>query len=127
MRLTSETFQDMGRMPDECAFGLLGPDKEYVWGRNLNPQLTWLDLPIGTRSLVLINDDLDVPVKLDTFNKEGAVVSKSLARRTLCHWVLVDLAPEGPPIALGEFSRDLTVGGKPGPQATRGTPQGINE
>ena len=29
MRLTSETFQDMGRMPDECAFGLLGPDKEY--------------------------------------------------------------------------------------------------
>ena len=127
MRLTSETFQDMGRMPDECAFGLLGPDKEYVWGRNLNPHLTWSDLPPGTRSLVLINDDLDVPVKLDTFNKEGAVVSKSLARRTLCHWVLVDLAPEGPPIALGEFSRDVTVGGKPGPQATRGTRQGINE
>lgn len=126
MRLTSETFPDNGMMPDDCAFGLLGPDKEYVWGKNLNPQLAWSGLPRGTRSLVLINDDLDVPVKLDTFNKEGATVSKSLARRTLCHWVLVDLAPDGPPIALGEFSQGVTIGGKPGPQAPRGTRQGVN-
>jgi Raf kinase inhibitor-like YbhB/YbcL family protein len=68
-----------------------------------------------------------VPVKLDAFNKEGAVVSKALSRRTLCHWILVDLPPEGSPIALGEFSEGVTVGGKPGPQAPRGTRQGINE
>lgn len=76
---------------------------------------------------MLINDDLDVPIKLDTFNQEGAVVAKSLARHTLCHWVLLDLAPEGPPIALGEFSEGVAVGGKPGPEAARGTRQGINE
>ncbi len=127
MRLVSETFRDMGMMPDETAFGLLGEDKQYVFGLNRNPQLAWSELPAGTRSLVLINDDLDVPIKLDTFNQEGAVVAKSLARRTLCHWILVDLAPDGPPIALGEFSAGVTVGGKPGPEAPRGTRQGINE
>jgi Raf kinase inhibitor-like YbhB/YbcL family protein len=126
VRLTSETFHDNGTMPDDCAFGVLGPDKNYVWGKNMNPHLRWWDLPRGTRSLVLINDDLDVPVKLDTFNKEGATVSKSLARRTLCHWVLVDLAPDGPPIAVGEFSKGVTIGGKPGPEAPRGTRQGVN-
>ncbi len=126
MRLSSDTFPDMGMMPDECAFGLLGPGKQYELGLNRNPQLTWTDLPTGTRSLVLINDDLDVPVRLDTFNKEGAVVARDLPRRTLCHWILINLMPDGPPIALGEFSQGVTVGGKPGPAAVRGTLQGIN-
>lgn len=126
MRLTSDSFPDMGMMPDECAFGLLGKDNEYVFGLNRNPQLTWTDVPAGARSLVLIDDDLDVPVSLDTFNKEGAVVAKNLPRRSLCHWVLVDLAPDGPPIALGEFSEQVTVGGKSGPAAARGARQGIN-
>lgn len=126
MRITSDTFADMGMMPDECAFGLLGPDKQYVFGHNRNPQLAWSELPKGTQSLVLINDDLDVPVKLDTFNKEGAVVSKALSRRKLCHWVLIDLQPDSPPIALGEFSEGVTVRGKPGPEGPRETRQGIN-
>jgi Raf kinase inhibitor-like YbhB/YbcL family protein len=75
----------------------------------------------------MINDDLDVPVKLDTFNKEGASVAREQQRRSLCHWVLVDLDPDGGPIAFGEFSEGVTIGGKPGPQAPRGTRQGINE
>ena len=127
MQLTSETFPDQGMMPDSCAFGLLGPDKQYEFGENLNPQLAWSNLPAGTRSLVLINDDLDVPVKLDTFNKEGAVVDKSLERRELCHWILIDLPPDSGPIAMGEFSKGVTVGGKDGPAAPRGARQGVNE
>lgn len=127
MQLSSETFSDQGMMPDACAFGVLGADKQYVFGENLNPQLTWRDLPPETRSLVLINDDLDVPVKLDTFNKEGAVINKALPRRELCHWVLIDLPPASGPIELGEFSRGVTVGGKPGPAAARGARQGVNE
>lgn len=127
MKLKSETFADMGFMPEETAFGLLGPDKQYRWGANRNPQFSWSDLPRGTKSLAMINDDLDVPVKLDTFNKEGSSVSKDLPRRTLCHWVLVDLDPDSGPIGLGEFSEGVTIGGKPGPEAARGTRQGINE
>jgi Raf kinase inhibitor-like YbhB/YbcL family protein len=127
MRLTSRTFTDMGFMPDACAFGLLGPDKQYRWGENRNPDFAWHDLPHGTKSLAMINDDLDVPVKLDTFNKEGASVAREQERRSLCHWVLVDLDPDGGPIAFGEFSEGVTIGGKPGPLAARGARQGINE
>lgn len=127
MRLTSDTFDDMGFMPEDTAFGLLGPDKQYRWGANRNPHFAWSGLPAGTKSLAMINDDLDVPVKLDTFNKEGSTVSKELQRRTLCHWVLVDLDPAGGPIRYGEFSEGVTIGGKPGPAAARGTRQGINE
>lgn len=126
MKLSSTTFADYGFMPDECAFGLLGPGKQYVWGPNRNPDLSWTELPVGTRSLVLINDDLDVPTKLDTFNKEGATVAFELPRRTLCHWVLVDLPPADR-IAFGEFSDGVSVGGKPGPASLRGTRQGVNE
>ncbi len=127
MKIVSETFDDMGFMPEECAFGLLGPDKAYEWGPNRNPHFAWSGLPKGTKSLALINDDLDVPVKLDTFNKDGSVVAKDQQRRSLCHWVLVDLDPDGAPLQLGEFSQGVTIGGKPGPQAARGTRQGINE
>lgn len=127
MRLSSETFADGGFMPDECAFGLLGPGRQYVWGVNRNPQLAWHGLPAGSRSLVLINDDLDVPARLENFNREGAVVPAELPRRPLCHWVLVDLDPAGPPLALGEFSEGVSVGGKTGPAAPRGSRQGVNE
>jgi Raf kinase inhibitor-like YbhB/YbcL family protein len=127
MKLTSETFADMEFMPDDCAFGLLEPDKSYRWGANRNPHLAWSGLPQGVRSLALINDDLDVPVKLDTFNKAGSVVSREQQRRSLCHWVLVDINPADGEIAFGELSEGVTIGGKSGPQAVRGMRQGINE
>jgi Raf kinase inhibitor-like YbhB/YbcL family protein len=106
---------------------VLGPDKQYQWGANRNPHLAWSGPPDGTQSLVLINDDLDVPVKLDTFNKDGSVVAKDQKRRSLCHWILIDIDPAGEALMFGEFSEGVTVGGKPGPQAARGTRQGINE
>jgi Raf kinase inhibitor-like YbhB/YbcL family protein len=127
MKITSDTFDDMNFMPDSCAFGLLGPDKQYQWGANRNPHLAWSGLPAGTKSLALINDDLDVPVKLDTFNKDGSVVAKDQQRRSLCHWVLVDIDPASGALDFGEFSEGVTVGGKPGPQSARGTRQGVNE
>ncbi len=127
MQITSNTFDDMSFMPDSCAFGLLGPDKQYQWGENRNPHLAWSGLPDGTKSLALINDDLDVPVKLDTFNKDGSVVAKDQQRRSLCHWVLVDIDPAIGALDFGEFSEGVTIGGKPGPQAARGTRQGVNE
>jgi Raf kinase inhibitor-like YbhB/YbcL family protein len=125
VRLTSKTFEDNTLMPDECAFGLLTADKQYRWGLNRNPEFSWSGLPAGTRSLAMINDDLDVPTKLDTFNREGMTVAKDLLRRTLCHWVLVDISPDDT-IAYREYSEGVTVGGKP-PGGRRGSREGINE
>jgi Raf kinase inhibitor-like YbhB/YbcL family protein len=125
VRLTSKTFEDNTFMPDECAFGLLNPDQQYRWGLNRNPEFSWSGLPAGTRSLAMINDDLDVPTKLDTFNREGMTVAKDLLRRTLCHWVLVDISPDDT-IAYREYSEGVTVGGKP-PGGRRGSREGVNE
>jgi Raf kinase inhibitor-like YbhB/YbcL family protein len=60
-------------------------------------------------------------------NQEGRVVPASLPRVDFFHWVLVDLAPDSPPIAEGEFSSGVTPRGKPGPEGPRGTRQGLNQ
>ena len=43
------------------------------------------------------------------------------------HWVLIDLDPQSGPIRAGEFSDGVTARGKSGPQAPRGTRQGLND
>ncbi|MFX7329241.1 hypothetical protein ABTI69_20860, partial [Acinetobacter baumannii] len=87
---------------------------------NRNPHLAWSDLPAGTRSLVLICHDPDVPTRPDDVNQEGRTVPASLPRCDFTHWILVDLAPTGE-IAEGEFSSAVTACGKPGPAGPRGT------
>jgi Raf kinase inhibitor-like YbhB/YbcL family protein len=63
------------------------PVRHTCDGENLSPQLSWLDVPDGTRSLALIVDDPDAP------------------RGTFTHWVLFDVPPDasglGENVALG--------------------------
>lgn len=58
---------------------------------NKNPHLQWSDLPAGTRSLVLICHDYDVPSKGDDVNQEGKTVPANLPRVDFYHWVMIDL------------------------------------
>jgi hypothetical protein len=127
MRLSSLTFQDGARIPAENAFCVPHATDHVCLGANRNPQLAWSDLPAGTRSLVLICHDPDVPSKPDNVNKEGRTVPASLPRVDFFHWVLIDLAPEPGTIAEGEFSDGVTPRGKSGPEAARGTRQGLND
>jgi hypothetical protein len=94
---------------------------------NLNPHLAWSDLPSGTRSLVLICHDFDVPSRLDDVNRPDREVPAGLSRVDFFHWVMVDLPPAPSEIAEGEFSRGFTARGKPGPQAARGARCGLND
>jgi Raf kinase inhibitor-like YbhB/YbcL family protein len=52
--LTSNTFSDGGTIPKTCAGKGVGD--------NTSPQLSWTGLPPGTRQLVLVIDDVDVPL-----------------------------------------------------------------
>jgi Raf kinase inhibitor-like YbhB/YbcL family protein len=127
MKLTSESFRDMGPIPGRCAFGVPDPKEHLRLSDNRNPQLAWSDLPTGTRSLVLICHDYDVPSKGDDVNQEGRSIPATLPRVDFFHWVLVDLKPEGGPIGEGEFSSGITARGKSGPDAPRGARQGVND
>jgi Raf kinase inhibitor-like YbhB/YbcL family protein len=127
MNLTSTSFAESERIPAEYAFCAPDPKLHVRPSDNRNPQLEWSDLPMGTRSLVLICHDYDVPSKGDDVNQPGRTIPASLPRIDFFHWVLVDLDPHSGPIRAGEFSDGVTARGKAGPQAPRGTRQGIND
>ena len=127
MNLTSTSFEDGERIPDEYAFCARDAQTHVRLSSNRNPALAWAELPMGTRSLALICHDCDVPAKADDVNKEGRVIAADLPRMDFFHWVLVDLDPQSGPILAGEFSNGVTARGKPGPQAPRGARQGLND
>ena len=126
MQLTSSAFQDNQPIPGEYAFAVPDPQQHVTLSTNRNPPLAWSDLPAGTKSLVLICHDPDVPSKPDDVNQEGRVVPVDLPRVDFFHWVLVDLPPAPATIQAGEFADGVTARGKAGPAGPRGTRQGIN-
>ncbi len=127
MKLTTTAFADDGVIPSEFAFGATDPVAHVKLSGNRNPDLAWSGLPSGTKSLVLLCHDPDVPSRGDDVNKEGRTVPASRARVDFFHWVLVDLPADAASIERGEFSDGVTARGKPGPQAPRGARQGIND
>ena len=126
MRISSDSFKDGESIPTRYAFGKYNPDTHVETTENKNPHIAWSDLPAGTKSLVLICHDSDVPSQPDNVNKEGVTVPADLPRVDFFHWVLVDLDPAGPPIGEGDFCDGITPKGKNGPDAPRGTRQGLN-
>ena len=127
MKLTSSSLGDNQVIPGEYAFCIHHASDHVCLGANRNPHLAWSDVPAGTRSLVLICHDPDVPSRGDDVNKEGRTVAATLPRVDFFHWVLVDLAPAPAQIEAGEFSHEVTPRGKPGPAGPRGTRQGVND
>ncbi|HSS46925.1 MAG TPA: YbhB/YbcL family Raf kinase inhibitor-like protein [Burkholderiales bacterium] len=114
-------------IPAENAFCIPDPVSHVKLAPNRNPDLSWSDVSKGAKSLVLVCHDPDVPSRPDDVNREGCIVPASLRRVDFYHWVLVDLALDAAPIKKGEFSDGVTPRGKKGPEALRGTRQGIND
>lgn len=127
MKLTSASFIDGQRLSGDLSFCIPDPAHHVCLGKNLNPQLSWEEVPVGTRSFALICHDPDVPSSGDDVNQEGRTVPASLPRVDFFHWVLVDIPFDIRKIAQGEFSNDVSPRGKPGPAALHGTRQGIND
>jgi len=116
MHLSLPAFASGDPMPARFAFGDVDPDSHVRLSDNRNPELRWSDLPNGTRSLVLLCHDPDVPSAGDDVNQEGREVPAELPRVDFFHWVLVDMSPEREGIAEGEASDGVVPRGKkPGP------------
>ena len=127
MKLTSQDFDDNGVIPAEYAFCAPDPKSHATLSKNLNPQLAWLDVPMGTKSFAIVCHDPDVPSKGDDVNKEGRSVPKSLPRVDFFHWVLVDLPAAEVGVNVAEYSSAVVPRGKPGPKAPHGARHGIND
>ena len=116
MELSSLSFSDHESIPERYAFGKIDAQSHVALADNFNPQFSWDDVPAGTQSFALICHDPDVPSRGDDVNQDGKVVPPELPRVDFFHWTLVDLPPDAPPIAAGEFSDGVTTAGKVGPE-----------
>lgn len=127
MNLWSDSWVNGDAIPERHAAGRIAEAGGVTFSDNFNPHLAWRELPSGTRSLVLICHDFDVPSRGDDVNKSDREVPADLPRVDFFHWVLVDLPPSVSAIAAGEFSRGFSARGKPGPAAAHGARQGLND
>jgi Raf kinase inhibitor-like YbhB/YbcL family protein len=127
MKLWSDSWVNGEAIPQRYAAGRLDGASGVTFSDNLNPHLAWAELPAGTKSLVLICHDFDVPSKGDDVNQVDREVPSDLPRVDFFHWVMVDIPPTLAQIAEGEFSRGFTARGKPGPATLHGARHGLND
>lgn len=126
MKLSSHSIAEGKRIAGEFAFCIPASEGHVCLGANHNPHLAWSDVPAGTKSFALICHDRDVPSSGEDVNQEGRTISATLPRVDFFHWVLIDIPAGVAEITAGSFSREVTPGGKPGPDAPLGARQGIN-
>lgn len=127
MKLTSKSFEPGGVIPGRCAFAVKAPKTHVRLSDNLNPELSWSGVPAGTRSLVLLCIDPDVPTRADDVNQDDREVPLKLPRTTFCHWAMVDIAPTVTQIEEGACARGVVARGKQQPAGPAGSRQGIND
>ena len=126
MKLWSEAWSNGEAIPERFAAGRLAA-QGLGWSDNLSPPLAWRDLPAGTRSMVLVCNDFDVPSVADDVNQPDREVPADLQRVDFFHWLLVDIPPDCSGFAEGQWSRGFSARGKPGPAAAGGMRQGLND
>ena len=114
MKIWSAAWSNGEAIPERYAAGCLS-DAGVGFSGNLSPPLAWDDLPAGTRSLVLICHDFDVPSRGDDVNQADREVPADLPRIDFFHWLLVDLPPSLTGFTEGQWSQGFTARGKPGP------------
>ncbi len=126
MRILSDSFVHLGRMPERLAFGKPGQVAPVELSDNRNPHLAWSGAPSGTKSFALLCIDTDVPSRPDEVNKDGLEVPIDLPRVEFVHWLLVDVPADVSAIEEGSCSAGIVKGGKknpPGPPGSRQGPQ----
>ncbi|PLC50399.1 YbhB/YbcL family Raf kinase inhibitor-like protein [Pollutimonas subterranea] len=127
MKLTSESFNDQGTIPERNAFAKPDGQNHVMLAGNANPHLAWSDVPGATQSFVVICVDPDAPSKADDVNQEDREVPADLPRTDFHHWALIDIPPNTAAIPEGAYSDGITPRGKAGPLALDGTRQGLND
>lgn len=127
MQLTSTSLRHQAPIDPRYAFADIDPQTHVAHSANLSPQLAWSGVPEGTRSLVLICVDGDVPSRPDDVNQEGRQVPADLPRTDFYHWLMVDIPPSVSELAEGACCQGVTARGKQAPPGPPGSRQGLND
>ena len=127
MKISTTSFADGGVIPARYAFSKVDPDNHVTLSDNVNPALTWSDVPEDTKSFALICHDRDVPSVGDDVNQEDREIPSDLARVDFFHWVVVDLPAELRSIEEGEFADGVVAGGQRANEGPHGSRQGLND
>lgn len=126
MELTSASITNGEPIPSKYAMGKPDPETHATFSDNVNPELSWSDVPEGTGSFAVIVHDTEVPTKPDDVNQEGRTVPIDLPRTTYYHWLLANIPADVRQIPEGLHSNGVTYGGKDGPDAPQAAVHGIN-
>lgn len=115
-RVWSDSFEDGKPIPEGFAFAKPDPmGKEHTLpAGNRNPQIAWSNPPLGTKSLIVICEDNDVPADFSKANVEGETIPADAPRTSFIHWVLVDIVPEEPCIDAASLSKGISPAAKEG-------------
>ncbi|MDG1899244.1 MAG: YbhB/YbcL family Raf kinase inhibitor-like protein [Phycisphaerales bacterium] len=126
MNLDSTGFRNGESIPEQYCFCRIDPETHVSLSDNRNPQLSWSDAPVGTKTFVLLCMDVDVPTIADDVNQEGRTVAHDLPRCEFCHWVMVDIPADCLELDEAGCCDGVTPRGKKRPPGPSGTRQGIN-
>ena len=122
MKLDSQSFSNGQPIPAEFAAG-----QSSGFAGNRNPQLSWHDVPEGTRSFALLCVDPDAPTVAELVGRDDVGIPLDQPRADFVHWVMVDIPADVREIAAGSCSDGFTAHGKQQPAGPAGARQGIND
>lgn len=126
MKLEVKGFAQEEPIPEKFAFCKPDASSHVAMSDNRNPEVRWRGVPNGTKSLVLLCVDPDVPSQPDDVNQEDREVPADLPRVDFFHWVMVDIPPNCDGIEEGGCADGVLPHGKQAPKGPQGSRQGIN-
>ncbi|WP_299295430.1 YbhB/YbcL family Raf kinase inhibitor-like protein [uncultured Tateyamaria sp.] len=125
MDITLKAWAHGAPIPEKFAFGKIPAEGRFDTSDNINPEISWSNVPEGTKSFAVIMHDPDVPSSGEDVNQEGKTVPADLPRVDFYHWVVVNIPASTRDIAEGADSLGVTPGGKTAGQRSYGK-TGIN-
>lgn len=114
LQVSVDSFKNGEMIPSKYTFCMAAAQGHVTPSPDISPSVSWSKGPSGTKSYVITLTDIDNPKEQrEKMNKEGMTVSSSAARRTVFHWVLVDIPANVTSLPEGAESEGRVPHGKP--------------
>jgi len=114
LKVKVDSVKSGGMLPTKYAFCKPDAQGHVTAADDISPPISWSKGPHGTKSYAVILTDIDNPAEQrEKMNKEGMTLQSSAKRRTVYHWVLVDIPANITSLNEGAESEGRVSHGKP--------------